>query len=404
MAQVMGTRLAADGGPPVRADYLVFGQPLIEEDEIAEVVDSLRKRWIGTGPKVGRFEQMVADYVGVPFARALNSCTAGLHLTMLAAGIGPGDEVITTPMTFAATVNAIMHVGATPVLADIDPHTWNIRPDAIAAAVTPRTKAIMPVHMAGRPCDMDAIGAIAAEHGIVVIEDGAHAIGAEYHGQRVGSISDATVFSFYATKNIVTGEGGMVTTRRRDWAETIEVAALHGLSTGAWQRYSDEGFRHYGVVVPGFKYNMMDLQASLGLHQFPRLERWRDHRDRIWAAYDEAFADLPVELPAPDEPNTVHARHLYQVLIDEDRLGRDRDWVQNALHAENIGTGIHFVAVHLHPWYREHMAWNPGDFPEAERVSRRTISLPLGAAVTDCDVADVIEAVTKVLTSATVSS
>lgn len=396
----VGDVLAIDGGRPQRDEYLVFGQPLIEQPEIDEVVDSMKARWLGTGPKVARFERMVAEYVGVPHGRALNSCSAGLLLSLLAAGVGPGDEVITTPFTFAATVNAILHAGATPVLADIDRHTQNIDPERIVEAITPRTKVLMPVHMAGRPCDMDAILGIADAHGLFVIDDAAHAIGAEYHGRRVGSLCDASVFSFYATKNIVTGEGGMVTTARQDWAETIETYALHGLSSGAWQRYSDDGFRHYGVVLPGYKFNMMDLQAAIGLHQFPRLEAWRDHRVRIWQAYDDAFADLPLEVPAPVESDTVHARHLYTVQLDIDRLARDRDWVQQALHHENIGTGVHFIAVHRHPWYAQNMPWVEGQFPESEHVSDRTLSLPLGAAVTDADVADVIAAVRRVVLAA----
>ncbi len=393
--------LAVDGGRPTRASYLVFGQPVIGDEEIDEVVDSLRRRWLGTGPKVHRFEEMIRDHVGAPYVRCLNSCTAGLQLALLCAGVGPGDEVITTTFTFAATVNVIVHSGATPVLVDVDRSTQNIVPEQIEAAITPRTKVIIPVHMAGRPCDMEAIADIAKRHGLIVIEDSGARIGAEYHGDQIGSLSDATVFSFYATKNIATGEGGAVATLHEDWASKIEIYGLHGLSAGAWERYTDEGFRHYGVVLPGFKFNMMDLQAAIGLHQFPRLVPWLRRREAIWKRYDEAFAELPVETPTEAEADTVHARHLYTLLLDLRRLEISRDQVQAALHAENIGTGIHFVATHLHPWYRDNMPWTAADFPVACRLSAETISLPMSPGLTDEDVDDVIWAVTKVLRWAT---
>ncbi len=382
---------------PVRQEFLVFGSPALQEAEIQEVVETLRSGWIGTGPRVARFEQDFRDYVGSRHALALNSCTAALHLSMIAAGVGPGDEVITTPLTFAATANAIVHTGATPVFVDVDPVTQNIDPARIESAVTARTKAIVPVHFAGRPCDMDPIMALARARGLKVIEDAAHAIEAVYHGRHIGTIGDAACFSFYVTKNVVTGEGGMVTTGDDAWAEKIQTYGLHGLSKGAWKRYSDEGFVHYQVLYPGFKYNMTDMQAALGIHQLARVAEYAEVRRSIWRQYDEAFADLPVEVPAPVEPDTTHARHLYTLLIDRERVGIPRDDVVEALKAEGIGTGIHFISLHLHPYYRDRFGFSPDDFPNARRISERTLSLPLSARLGAQDVADVIAAVRKVL-------
>ncbi len=291
--------------------YLVFGSPIIGAEEIAAVTRTLETAWIGTGPQVHELESQFAAYTRAKHALATSSCTAALHLGMVAAGVGPGDEVITTPMTFCATANAIIHTGATPVFADCQADTMNIDPAAIEAAVTSRTKAIVPVHFAGRPADMDAIAAIARRHSLIVIEDAAHAIESVYKRQKIGSISALTCFSFYVTKNMTTGEGGMVTTNDPDIAKKIKVCGLHGLSADAWSRFSDTGYKHYDVVFPGFKYNLTDMAASLGLVQLPKLEGWLARRAEIWARYDEAFADLPVVRPLPPEADTVHARHLY---------------------------------------------------------------------------------------------
>ena len=376
-------------------EYLVFGQPLIDEVMIQEVVDSLRSRWIGTGPKVSQLESAIAQYVGAEHAVALNSCTAGLHLSLIVAGVGPGDEVITTPYTFPASVNAIVHVGATPVFVDVGRSTQNILPDQISRVVTPQTRAILPVHMAGRPCDMDDIASLAREHELAVIEDAAHAIGAEFKGSRIGSISDFTCFSFYATKNITTAEGGMVTTGDAEAAERIRRLTLHGLSKGAWQRYSSEGPGHYVAVELGFKYNLTDVHAAIGLSQVHRIDAWLKRREEIWARYDEAFSDLPVQIPAEAEDDTVHARHLYTLLLDVERIGESRDWFRAQMHQRNIGTGVHFVAVHLHPYYRDR--FGSRDYPNAEWLSERTVSLPLSPALTDQDVEDVIAAVRDTL-------
>ena len=358
------------------------------------MVATLRSGWIGTGPRVERFEGLFAEYVGAPHAVAVSSATAALHLSLLAAGVGEGAEVITTPMTFPSTANAIVHAGATPVFADVDRQTGNIDPERVAAAITERTAAILPVHYAGRPCRMDALEQLAAEHRLLLVEDAAHAVGGSFGERRVGAIGDATCFSFYVTKNLVTGEGGMVTTADAGLAARVRRLCLHGMDRDAWQRFSVHNFRHYEVVEPGFKSNMTDVQAALGIHQLAKVDRGLARRREIWAAYDAGLAGLPVETPQAEEPGTVHARHLYSVLIEPERA---RDGVLDALIGHRIGTGVHYRPVHLHPWYRERFGHGPGDFPNAEEIGERTLSLPLSPAVTDADVADVLEAMTEVL-------
>ncbi len=381
----------------MRETFLIFGSPDIQEDEISEVVACMRSGWISTGQKVAQFEELFKRYIGSKYALALNSCTAGLHLSMLVAGLKPGDEVITTPMTFAATANAILHTGAQPVFVDIEQCSMNINPELIAEKLSPKTKALLPVHLCGRPCNMHRITEIARNNNLLVIEDAAHAIEAAYKGNKIGTIGDMTVFSFYVTKNLVTGEGGMVTTDNDEYAEKIQTYGLHGMSKGAWRRYSDEGFKHYQIIYPGFKYNMLDIQAAMGIHQFKRLEAGLVRREQIWDQYDEAFRDLPLITPAPPDPDTRHARHLYTILVKLEDLKADRDTIQQALFEENIGTGIHYISLHLHQYYRERYHFKPDDFPNARFVSERTISLPLSTKLTDEDVQDVIDAVKKVL-------
>jgi dTDP-4-amino-4,6-dideoxygalactose transaminase len=392
------SQLACEGGRPVREAFLVFGRPLIGEEEIAEMVDTLRSGWIGFGPKCLRFEEDFARYVHAEHAVSVNSATAALHLALLAAGVGPGDEVITTPLTFVATANVITHVGAIPVFVDVAPGTQNIDPALVERAVTRRTRAVMPVHMTGWPCDMDAIGQIAARHGLTVIEDAAHAAETWYRGRKVGSISRFTAFSFYATKNLTTGEGGMLTTDDGTVIDRLRVLRLHGLDKDAWKRYSPGGFMPYQTLEPGYKYNMTDMQASLGLHQLARLERSLEVRKRIWAMYDRAFAEVPgivVRKPIAEEGSR-HARHLYTLELDLEDLECDRGRFMSALSAENIGSGVHFVPVHLHQHYRDTYGTRRGDCPHAERIGDRTLSLPLSAAMSDADAQDVITAVTKV--------
>ncbi len=382
--------------------YIVFGSPLIGEEEIAEVCATLRSGWIGTGPRVRRFEELFGQYVGAKHAVAINSCTAALHLSLLVSGVGPGDEVITTPMTFCATANAILHAGARPVFVDVDPETMNLDPAGVAAAVTPRTRALVPVHLAGRPCPMDEIQALADRHGLLVIEDAAHCIEGRYRGRKIGSISPLTCFSFYVTKNMTTGEGGMVTTDDDELAARLKMYALHGMSADAWRRYSDKGFKHYQVVFPGFKYNMTDMQAALGLHQIGRLESQLRRRNEIWQRYDEAFADLPVRIPAPAEPDTVHARHLYTLRVPPNQ-GKRRDHVLQELHERGVGTGVHYTALHLHPYHRETFGFREGMFPHTESIGAATLSLPLSAKLADEEVERVIEAVCEVLSGPTPS-
>lgn len=375
------------------SDFIVFGAPKIEQDEIDEVVRCLESGWIGTGPRVAQFEKEFALYKGQAFAAGVSSCTAAMHLSVLAAGIGEGDEVITTPMTFCATVNAIVHAGATPVLADIDPLTMNIDPVEVEARITPRTKAILPVHFAGRAANMDGLMEIAARHGLKIIEDCAHAVETEYHGRKAGTFGDFGCFSFYATKNVTTGEGGMVLTRNEEDLARIKMLALHGMSKDAWKRFSDEGYKHYYVVETGFKYNMMDLQAALGIHQLRRVEsNWR-RREEIWQQYNKGFADLPVTLPAETEPDTRHAYHLYTILIDETVAEITRDEFLDAMTANNIGVGVHYLSIPEHPVYQDKFGWQPEDYPHAMRTGRQTISLPLSAKLTDAEVSRVIEAV-----------
>ncbi len=382
---------------PARDTFLVFGSPLVEEDEVNEVVGTMKSGWLGTGPKVARFEEMFKRYIGSKYALALSSCTAGLHLSLIAAGIKAGDEVITTPMTFASTGNVIVHTGAIPIFADIERDSMNIDSVEIERKITKRTKAIIPVHFAGRACNMDAILDIAKRHKLIVINDAAHAIETEYKGKKIGRLGDMTSFSFYVTKNIMTGEGGMVTTNNEGYADRIKVYGLHGLSKDAWKRYSDEGYKHYSVICAGFKYNMMDLQASIGIHQLKRIEKYAERRSDIWIRYNNAFRDLPCFIPSEVENNTRHAFHLYTLLVDIDRLTTNRDGILNALYNENIGTGVHYTALHLHPFYAKTFGYKRGDFPNAEFVSDRTISLPLSAKLTDNDVEDVVVAVRKIL-------
>jgi len=375
-----------------RQSMLVFGAPAIEEDEIQEVVASMRGGWLGTGPKVARFEQAFGQYKGSAHPVAVNSCSAALHLSLLALGLGPGDEVITTPLTFCATVNAIIHAGATPVLCDIDPSTMNIDPNRIEEKITPRTRALLPVHFAGRPCDMDSLVPLAQHHGIAIVEDCAHAIETEYKGKQAGVFGDFGCFSFYVTKNVVTGEGGMVLARREEDAARIKVLALHGMTKDAWKRFGDEGYKHYQVVDAGFKYNMMDLQAAIGIHQLARVEKNWAKRQRVWDLYMERFADLPLVLPAPVSPDTRHSYHLFTVLVDELSCGVSRDAFLQRMTDQNIGVGVHYLAIPDHPYYQRTYGWRPEDFPVSTRVGRTTVSLPLSAALSQTDALDVIQA------------
>jgi dTDP-4-amino-4,6-dideoxygalactose transaminase len=380
--------------------FLVFGQPQIGDAEIDEVVATMRGAWLGTGPKVAAFEEAFRTYKSAPHAVAVSSCTAAMHLSLIAAGIGAGDEVIVPALTFCATVNVVIHVGATPVLADVDSATMNIDPTDIANRVTSRTKAVMPVHFGGRPCDMDAIDAIAGRHGLTVIEDCAHAIETTYKGRPAGSFGSFGCFSFYATKNVTTGEGGMVLTKRAEDADSIKIQALHGMSRDAWKRYSDSGFKHYQVVAAGFKYNMMDLQAAIGLHQLERVEANWQRRGAIWNRYLRELSGLPLTLPAPLEPSTRHGYHLFTVLLNQAEAGMTRDDLLNAMTGHGIGVGVHYLSIPEHDYYESTFGWRAEMYPRASQIGRTTVSLPLSARLSDEDVSDVIEALRRVLGSA----
>ncbi|HON33666.1 MAG: DegT/DnrJ/EryC1/StrS family aminotransferase [Thermovirgaceae bacterium] len=384
----------------MRETFLPFAKPDISEEAIADVADSLRSGWITTGPKALKFEKSFGEYLGVPYALAVNSATAGLHLSLLAFGIGPGDEVITTPMTFAATANTVILTGARPVLADIDPVTFNIRPELVKKALTPRTKALIPVHFAGRPCEMEALEEIAEKNGLVIIEDAAHALGASRQGRPIGSPArqrQAAVFSFHPTKNITTGEGGMVCTACEDAAERVSVLRQHGMSKGAWNRYAATGTPHYDLLFPGLKYNMLDIQAAIGNDQLTRLASFNARRREIVSMYRKGLEGLPgLALPPEPAQGDVHSWHILTPLIDIDFLGFSRDEFMARMRELNIGTALHYQALHLFSYYGREYGWKRGDFPGAEFVSDRIVSIPLFPAMTDDDVADVIEAIRRV--------
>jgi len=316
---------------------------------------------------------------------------------MLASGVGEGDEVITTPLTFCASVNSIIHTGATPVLADVDARTMNIDPAQVEKKITPRTRAIMPVHFAGRSCDMDALMAIAKKHNLMVIEDCAHAIETEYHGKKAGLFGEFGCFSFYVTKNVITGEGGIVVAKDDEKAARIKVLALHGMSKDAWKRFSDSGWVHYQVIEAGFKYNMMDIQAAMGIHQLARVEENWKRREEIWKRYNDAFHSLPIGIPSDPEPNTRHAYHFYTIMINEARSGIKRDDFLAAIQRHNIGVGVHYLSIPEHPYYQKTYEWKNEDYPNAVRIGRETVSLPIGPKLSDNDVDDVVEAVRRVL-------
>ncbi len=384
---------------PMRSAFLPFARPALGKEEIAEVVDTLQSGWITTGPRVERFAAAFADYVGGRFAVPVSSATAGLHVGLLALGVGPGDEVITTPLTFVATLNTIVHCGATPVLADVDAATLNIRVEEIERKISKNTKAIVPVHYVGQPADLDPILELAAAHGVAILEDAAHAAGSEYKGRRIGSFPTTSVFSFHPNKNMTTGEGGMVVTEDEAVFEKASLLKFHGMDKESWKRFARAGSPRYDVAVPGYKYNMMDIQAALGLHQLKRLDGFLAERERLARRYDEKLSGtVGLILPQRVAYAVRHAWHLCTPLVDIDRLTIDRDRFMSELKTRNIGTGLHYTAAHEFSYYASRFGWKPEDFPEAHFVSERIVSLPLFPGLSDADQDDAVAAIRDVLT------
>ncbi len=382
----------------MRASFLSFSPPSLGDAERNEVMDTLNSDWITTGPKTKAFEAKLRDYVSAPGIVALNSCTAGLHVGLVALGIGPGDEVIVPAMTFCATANVVEHVGARPVVVDVCPDTLNLDPEAVAKAITPRTKAIIPVHYAGHPVDLDAIFALAKQHGLLVMEDAAHALPAKYKGILVGSRSNLAAFSFYATKNLTTVEGGCLT-GASDLIDQARIIGHHGMNRDAWKRFDKSGSWYYEVVLPGFKYNMTDVQAAIGLHQLDRLEGFQRRRREVVAAYEKGFRDLTaLQLPV-ERPEVESSWHLYVIRLNLDLLTIDRNTFIEELKARNIGTSVHYLPVHMHPFYRDKYGYRPEDCPVAADAFSRMLTLPLHPGLSEEDVADVIQAVRDTITT-----
>jgi perosamine synthetase len=398
MTSVSPRTLAINGGAPVRSNFLPYGRQSVDEADIQAVVDVLRSDWLTTGPKVAEFEVAFAARVGAEHAVSFSSGTAALHAAACAAGLKSGDEAITTPMTFAATANCVLYQGATPVFADISRDTLNLDPEEVAKKVSAKTRAILPVDYAGHPAELASILEIARKHGLIVIEDACHALGAEYGGQSVGSIADMTVFSFHPVKHITTGEGGMVATDKPEFAETLRRFRNHGISSDARQRQS-AGQWHYEMVLLGFNYRLPDVVCALGIEQLKKLDANLARRREIAALYTAAFREIPGVIPPSVRPEANPAWHLYPVRLDLEKLTADRAQIFRALRAENIGVNVHYIPVHLHPYYRERFGYKAGEFPVAEDAYTRLISLPMFHGMSNRDVEDVIEAVTKVVGS-----
>ena len=379
------------------APFLPFHVPAITEDEIQAVVDTLRSGWITTGARVRQFEEDFARYVGCHHAVAVNSGTAALHLALDAVGIKEGDEVLVPTMTFAATAEVVLYFKAKPVLVDCQQDTLNLDPDQMEEMITSKTKAIIPVHIAGQPCEMHRIMEIARHHHLKVIEDAAHALPARYQGKLVGTIGDITCFSFYATKTITTGEGGMATTENSDWMERMRIMGLHGISRDAWKRYTAEGSWYYEILCPGYKYNLTDMAAALGIQQLKKCDQLWELRRRCAALYNEGFENVR-EITVPyAAPDVQHAWHLYVIQLNLEQLRISRNEFIELLRKANIGTSVHFIPLHLHPFYRDTFGYRPEDFPMASSVFERIVSLPIFPQMTDADIRRVIDAVTTIV-------
>ena len=386
------------GGPPVRATLLPYGHQEILEEDIEAVVQVLRSDWITTGPKVGEFEEAVAAYVGARFAVAFSSGTAALHGAAFAAGLGPGDEAITTPLTFCATSNCLLYVGATPVFADVSADTLNIDLARVVGRITPRTKAILPVDYAGHPADLDALLLLAEQHGLTVIEDAAHALGAEYKERKVGSISHMTMFSFHPVKHITTGEGGMITTDNPDFARRLRMFRTHGIDQQDRQTQGREkGEWHYEMTELGFNYRLPDIACALGLSQLRRLPQNIARRREITQHYSQALGELPGVILPTERTGVASSWHLYPIRLKLDGFSTGRTEIFRALRAEKIGVNVHYIPVHLHPYYKQRFGYQGGEFPVAESAYESLISLPMFHSMTDQDVSDVVEAVDRVV-------
>lgn len=390
--------LAIHGGQPVRSTLLPYGRQRVDEADIQAVVDVLRSDWLTTGPKVGEFEDAFASYVGTKFAVCFSSGTAALHAASFASGLKPGDEAITTPLTFAATANCILYQGATPLFADVTHDTLNVDPSEIVRKLSSQTRAILPVDYAGHPSDLSAVIEIGRQHGLTVIEDACHALGADYKSKRVGGIADMTVFSFHPVKHITTAEGGMVATNNGKFAETLRRFRNHGISSDARQRQS-AGQWHYEMVLLGFNYRLPDVLCALGIQQLNRLEENLARRREIARQYTTAFSDIPGIMPPMVRAEANPAWHLYPIRFKLDELTADRAEIFRALRGENIGVNVHYIPVHMHPYYRDRFGYRGGEFPVAEDAYSRLISLPMFHSMTNQDVSDVIAAVEKVLTN-----
>jgi perosamine synthetase len=389
--------LAIDGGSPVRKNLLPYGRQSIEESDIEAVVETLRSDWLTTGPKVAEFEEAIAERVGAKYAISFSSGTAALHGAAFAAGLENGDEAITSPLTFVATANCVLYQGAKPVFADVSPDTLNIDPEEIASRITSRTKAIIAVDYAGHPADLDSILALAEHHGLLVIEDASHALGAEYRKHKVGSIAHMTVFSFHPVKHVATGEGGMVTTNDSVSAEKLRRFRNHGISSDARERHA-QGQWHYEMVSLGFNYRLTDIACALGVQQLKRLDSNLARRREIAAKYDVAFRNIPVVRPTA-RVDVNPAWHLYPIQLKLEQLSATRETIFRALRAENIGVNVHYIPIHLHPYYRNRFGYNGGEYPVVEKAYERLISLPMFHGMSDEDVEDVICAVQKVTTA-----
>lgn len=379
----------------MRDSFLSFSPPSIGDEEIAEVVDTLRSEWITTGPKTGRLEAEFAAYVGAPAALAVSSATDAMQVALAALGVGAGDEVVTTDMTFCSTVHVIEHLGATPVLVDVEPDTLCMDYRAVERAITPRTKGLLPVHLYGHPADLQPLVTLAEAKGLFVLEDAAHALPAAYHGKTIGTVGTATAFSFYATKNMTTAEGGMLT-GDQDLIGRARVWSLHGMNRDAYKRYTAEGSWYYEVVLPGFKCNMTDIQAAIGLQQLRKLPHFQRRRREVVERYQAAFSNRREFQVPVERPGTQSAWHIYALRLNLDALSIDRNAFIHEMQRRKIGTSVHFIPVHLHPYYRDKYGFAPEDFPVALSNFRRLVSLPLHPGLSDRDVDDVIEAVLDV--------